>query len=333
MVTILLWLNLFVFAFACTAYPQSASVAAIHVNDPTSYGYTLMSEMRPSADLVGLEFKDQVWSKVHSYMLTYGWDYSEHPNSSNRDHDTKAHIAVEWDTELQQHVFNLFSHCNEDALDGDRGSKVDRMRNEMKSRTGPAWYKMNGNYNEWQVLEWKMKIPVGYQPTQQFCHIHQLKAQEGDDNGAPVITISLRANDSEGNGRRLQVIHTARRGGNSAGVFIDDPSLYSLDKFEGQWLQVQQEVNFQRNGYYRLRISRVSDGVVLLDQEKEGIDLWRAKGAVNIRNKFGIYRSYGGKMTNAGDRPVNGLKDENIWLADFKVYKKNTNNNPQAIDD
>lgn len=61
------------------------------------------------------------------------------------------------------------------------------------------------------------------------------------------------------------------------------------------------------------------------------IDLWR-KGATNIRNKFGIYRSLGRKMKSSSDRPDNGIKDENLQLADFKVYEAFTNFNPQPHD-
>ena len=67
------------------------------------------------------------------------------------------------------------------------------------------------------------------------------------------------------------------------------------------------------------------------DRSFSDVDLWR-KGATNIRNKFGIYRSLGRKMQSASDRPDNGLKDESLQLADFKVYEAQTNPNPQPHD-
>lgn len=48
---------------------------------------------------------------------------------------------------------------------------------------------MNGNWDEWQRLEWKFRIPKDFRPSTSFCHIHQLKAQEGN-NGSPLITIT-----------------------------------------------------------------------------------------------------------------------------------------------
>ena len=42
-------------------------------------------------------------------------------------------------------------------------------------------------------------------------------------------------------------------------------------------------------------MTRISDSKVLVDKAFTNIDLWR-KGAISIRNKFGIYRSFGRKM-------------------------------------
>ena len=78
-------------------------------------------------------------------------------------------------------------------------------------------------------------------------------------------------------------------------------------------------------------MARFSDSKVLVDKAFTNIDLWR-KGAISIRNKFGIYRSFGKTLTDENDRPTNGIKDEHILLADFKVYEKNTNPDPQPHD-
>lgn len=296
--------------------------------DPALRGYTLTSEMRPAASLIGLGYADRIWSKVHTDMNIYGWDYSEHPNNAAGDHQSETHIAVEWDEALRQNVYHLFSHCRVDAVDGERGPAIgsDRMRNEMKSQTSQTWRKINGNYDEWQILEWKMKIPRGWQPTGSFCHIHQLKGQEGSDIGSPLITITLRGDD---NGRHLEVIHTPRKGGTKVSNPVDN---IPLDEIEGEWLQVRQEVNFKRNGYYAIRITRVGDNSVVVEKEVTGIDTWRADGCVNIRNKFGIYRSYNNGEYDGTTLP--NLKDESIYLADFKAYEKNPNNaNAAAVDD
>lgn len=49
--------------------------------------------------------------------------------------------------------------------------------------------------------------------------------------------------------------------------------------------------------------------------------MWR-KGAISIRNKYGIYRSFGRNMDGVDDRPTNGIKDETLQLAVLKSTKK-----------
>ena len=80
-------------------------------------------------------------------------------------------------------------------------------------------------------------------------------------------------------------------------------------------------MHYSHNGTFKIKMKRIGDNKILADKTFEQIDLWRT-GATNIRNKFGIYRSYGRKMTGTNDRPDNGIKDEIIDFADFKVYEK-----------
>lgn len=291
-------------------------------NDPIKRGFTLQGSMKGSADLVGKRYSD-----VHTYMRKFGWDYSEHPNSSTKDHDDVEHIETVFDATINQYVFRFISHASS-ALDGDRGSMNDRMRNEMKSQTSASWYKLNGNWGESQILQWKFKIPKGYRPCTSFCHIHQLKAQEGD-NGAPVVTISLRGNN-DGTNRRVQVIHSLgddkSAGTKSLGTFVDN---VKIEEFEDEWVQVHEEVTYDHHGKFRLLITRIRDGKVLIDNTQNDIDTWR-KGAISIRNKFGIYRSYGG--LDANGKPKSGIKDETLELADFVIYEKDTNPNPVPHD-
>lgn len=282
--------------------------------------FVLQGVLSAAEELVGKDYQD-----VHQYMRKFGWDYSEHPNSSVNDHYEGKHIDVVYDEGLKSHVFRFINHAG-DALDGDRGSLKDRQRNEMKSQTSSKWYKLNGNWDERQRLEWKFRIPKGFRPSTNFCHIHQLKAQEGN-NGAPLITISTRS-DSNGGNRRVQVIHTGDVSSTSRGVIIDN---MPLADFEDQWVNVVTEMHYTHHGSFSIKITRVSDGKVLADASFDDIDLWR-KGAVSIRNKFGIYRSFGGTVSGPDDRPANGIKDETLDLADFKAYECDTNPDPQPHD-
>ncbi len=290
------------------------------VDNPTANGYLLQSSMQGASSLT-----DKDYTVIHNYMRLYGWDYTEHPNSSEKDHHDGVHCLNIYDESLQQYVFQLISHVNP-FLDGDRGKLEDRQRNEMKSQTSENWFKMNGNWDERQWLEWKFKIPKGFRPSTSFCHIHQLKAQEGN-NGAPIITITLRGNNN-GTNRRVQVIHTGDVSSTNKGTIVDN---IPMEEFEDEWVQVQEEVHYIHNGFFRIKIIRIRDNKVLMDYSIDNIDMWR-KGATNIRNKFGIYRSYGKTLSDQNDRPSNGIKDESLLLGDFYIYEKNTNPNPQPHD-
>ena len=289
---------------------------------PGKSDYVFQGGMQADASL-----KNRNFQAIHEYMRSLGWDYSEHPNISENDHHQGVHCEVLFDKTLQQYVFNFMNHASADALDSDRGRLLsDRQRNEMKSQTNHNWYKLNGNWNEWQRLEWKFRIPKGFQPSTSFCHLHQLKAQEGN-NGAPLITISTRS-DSNGGNKRVQVIHTGDTRQSSKGILIDN---LPLSDFEDEWIQVETEMHYTHHGTFRIKLTRIRDGKLLVDRSFSDVDLWR-RGATSIRNKFGIYRSLGRKMKSASDRPDNGIKDESLQLADFKVYEAFTNPNPQPHD-
>lgn len=266
------------------------------------------------------------WKEIDTYMKKYKFEYTEHPNNNEKDHVAGCHGEVVYDSALAAYVFKLSVHKNDEIIDGDRGSLVDRQRNEMKSRTSAGWHGMNGNWDEWQCLEWKFRIPKGYRPSPQFCHIHQLKAQEGN-NGAPLITITLRS-DADGGNRRVQVIHTGDTRASSLGVLIDG---VPIEDFEDEWVQVRTEMHYTHEGEFGISIVRVRDGKELMNGRFSNVDLWR-RGATNIRNKFGIYRSFGRRMENAADRPTNGIRDEALLLGDFRVYERNANPSPVMHD-
>jgi hypothetical protein len=290
---------------------------------PGCKGYTRTSAMEADASLAGKLYND-----INTYMRSFGFDYTEHPNCDGGfggDIDG-VHGAVDLDPFLNKFVFRFDIHTNP-VIDGDRcsSSTVDRQRNEMKSRTdNSTWAKVQGNWDEWQIIEWKFKIPKGFQPTSNFCHIHQIKAQDGSNNGSPVITITPRANSS-GSNRRIQIIHSVDGANTGKGTIVDN---IPLSDFEDEWAQVREEIHYTHDGFYSAKITRVRDGKVLIDFKDENIDMWRI-GSSYIRSKFGIYRSLAGGRLNqdpVGQSPL--LKNESLWVTDFRVYEKNSNPNP-----
>jgi hypothetical protein len=290
---------------------------------PGCKGYLRTTAMDADASLV-----DKLYSDINTYMRRFGFDFTEHPNCTGGygGHIDGVHGTVDPDADFNQHVFRFDIHIDP-VVDGDRCSSttVDRQRNEMKSITNNStWAKVQGNWDEWQILEWKFKLPTGLQPTQNFFHVHQLKAQDGPNNGAPTITITPRA-DSSGLNQRIQIIHSVDGAATGKGTIVDD---IPLSEFENEWVQVREEMHYTHDGYYSLKITRIRDGRVLIDFEDNNIDMWRI-GSSYIRSKFGLYRSLSGGRLNQD--PINQnplLKNESIWLTHFRVYEKNSNPNP-----
>lgn len=292
---------------------------------PGCKGYTRTTAMDADASLLQKKYSD-----INTYMRQFGFDYTENPNCTGGfgGDINGVHNEVDEpvDAFLNKYVFRFNIHIDP-VIDGDRcsSSTVDRQRNEMKSITNNStWSKVQGNWDEWQILEWKFKIPAGFQPTQNFTHIHQLKGQDGPNIGSPVITITPRAN-SDGSNKRIQIIHSVDGANTGKGTIVDN---IPLSDFQDQWVQVREEVHYTHDGYYGIKITRISDGKVLIDHQDNDIDMWRI-GTSYIRSKFGIYRSLsGGKLNQipVGQSPL--LKNESIWLSDFRVYEKNSNPNP-----
>ena len=295
------------------------------VPGPGCRGYLRTSSMEADPALVGKKYSD-----INTYMKRFGFDYSEHPNCTGGygGHIDGVHGDVEADPSLNTHVFRFDIHIDP-VIDGDRcsPSTVDRQRNEMKSITNnTTWAKVQGNWDEWQILEWKFKLPVGLQPTANFFHIHQLKAQDGPNNGAPTITITPRATSS-GLNKRIQIIHSVDGRNTDKGTIVDN---VPLSEFEGEWVQVREEMHYTYDGHYSVKITRIRDGKVLIDFTDPNIDMWRI-GSSYTRSKFGLYRSLAGGRLNqdpVGQSPL--LKNESLWITDFRVYEKNPNPTPNV---
>jgi hypothetical protein len=287
---------------------------------PGCKGYLRTTALDADASLM-----DKLYTDINTYMRRFGFDFTEHPNCTGGygGHIDGIHGAVDTDVYLNQHVFRFDIHIDP-VIDGDRcsSSTVDRQRNEMKSITNNSvWAKVQGNWDEWQIVEWKFKLPAGLQPTQNFFHIHQLKAQDGPNNGSPVITITPRA-ASSGTNKRVQIIHSVDGADTGKGTVVDN---IPLADFEDEWVQVREEVHYTHDGYYSVKITRISDGKVLIDFTDENIDMWRI-GSSYIRSKFGLYRSLAGGRLNqvpVGQSPL--LKNESIWMTNVRVYEKDSN--------
>jgi hypothetical protein len=218
------------------------------------------------------------------------------------------HIREVFDAELHEWVFAFDIHRN---LDDDRCGATDRQRVEIK--TSPAGTpEQQHTRGETAHYRWKFKLPAGFQPSPSFTHIHQVKAENGDDD-APILTISARAGSQD----MLEVIYTAPQGQSGSGVQARTP----LAPFIDTWVEAYVRILNQDTGSLEVVLKRLSDGKTLLSWTSGTLDTWRVGASYN-RGKWGIYRS----LNNAAY-----LRDETVLFADWCVSETGANECPSAI--
>lgn len=208
------------------------------------------------------------------------------------------HITELWNGELNKIVFAFTLHRD---LDNDRCINFDRQRCETKTDAGSP-ENMKGSRGETHSYRWKFKLDAAFQPSPNFCHIHQLKAGDGPDADSPLMTITPRY----GTPNKLQLIFTARveEGGGTTTL-----TQVELAPFLGTWVEVYEKVKYDSNSTYEIAIRRVSDDLLLLSYSNSNLNMWRT-GSTFIRPKYGIYRS----LTS-----VSYLRDETVLFADFSL--------------
>ncbi|HWK57645.1 MAG TPA: DUF4998 domain-containing protein [Parapedobacter sp.] len=222
----------------------------------------------------------------------------EVPDCSHKDFG--RHITEEFDNTLNKHVFAFFAHVESDD---DRCVNFDRQRTEIKTY-GPSPVSVKGLSGDEVLLKWKFKLAQGFQPSSSFTHIHQIKAGDGTNAGAPLITITPRF----GNPNKLEIIHT----GNTSASTQGKVQVVDLAPFVGTWIEATSKIKYGTNGTYELTMRRVDDGTTLLHYSGDNLDLWRT-AATFMRPKWGIYRSLNNKKQ---------LRDEKVLFADFVIGKK-----------
>lgn len=93
--------------------------------------------------------------------------------------DFGRHIAEVFDTDLNKYVFEFYSHLDSGTtgiLDNDISTlSSDRQRVEIKTYASSP-NNLKGTIGETVTYKWRFKVPVGFQPSANFTHIHQIKA-------------------------------------------------------------------------------------------------------------------------------------------------------------
>lgn len=214
------------------------------------------------------------------------------------------HITEIWDYQLKKFVFAFALHSR---IDNDRCINNDRQRTEIKT-SGSSPDSMKIFFSETLYERWKFRIDQFYKPSPNFCHIHQLKAGDGPNDGLPLITISLRRETPD----KLQIVYYSPAGNERILEQVD------LSRFKGIWVEVFEKVTVSDSGSYSLVIKSVGSENTLLAYSNKNLDLWR-EGSTFIRPKWGIYRSL---------KSPSYLRDEIIRFADFSMIKRNNPNLP-----
>lgn len=246
-----------------------------------------------------------------TYELIERSGYNHETPDSSREHITKhfQHIQQLYDSQLKKDVFAFFIHAN---IDDDRGlaDVTDRQRNEIKT-DNKSPKSLVAQEGETMIFSWKFCLPVGFQTTTKFSHIHQLKGIDNATNTAdvdlPLITLTAYSN-SKG-GQQLRVRYNNRYQGTSTLASTD------LSDFLGNWVEVEEKVRFGEHGSYEIVITRLKDKKILLKLSPMEMDMWRTD-CIGLRPKWGIYRYLGEERSLQ-----NQLRDEEIRFADFSIQK------------
>jgi hypothetical protein len=215
------------------------------------------------------------------------------------------HIAEVFDADLNKYVFEFYSHALLDNEPVDP-TLTDRQRVEIKTYAASP-DNLKGTLGETVVYNWRFKLPIGFQPSANFTHIHQVKAVDGDDSN-PIFTLTPR----KGTPNKLELIYVKD---SISGT--DKKMIVNLAPFEGIWVEATETIFIGLHGTYSISLNKVSDNSVLLAYSNSDIATIRLGQIDNsfIRPKWGIYRSL-------LDLP--SLRDEAVRFTDFSINEINT---------
>jgi len=229
-------------------------------------------------------------------VLAPGYNVVENPECVHPEFG--RHIAEVWDTDLNQYVFEFYSHV---TPDNDRCINFDRQRIEIKTYDQSP-DSLIGAVGEIITYKWEFKLPIGFKPSSSFTHIHQIKAVGGND-GDPIFTLTPR----KGSPNKLELIHNN----------TDKVAIVNLSSFEGVWVECTEVVYVDSiNGTYSMIIKKVSDGTTLLSYNNNNLMTIRSDNTF-IRPKWGIYRS----LNYPSD-----LRDEAVRFTRFYIKEGKTVN-------
>ena len=182
---------------------------------------------------------------------------------------------------------------------------TDRQRVEIKTyAASPA--SLLGYSGDNVTYKWRFRLPVGFQPSTNFTHIHQVKAVNGDDSN-PIFTLTPRYKSS---GNQLQLIYVDGR--SASNNITNTVASVDLSLFTGNWVEATEKIKVDSlAGTYSIVITNVKTGATILTYSGSNLCTIRATNSF-VRPKWGIYRSIAS---------ISYLRDEAVRFNSFSVGK------------
>lgn len=207
------------------------------------------------------------------------------------------HVTQVNDATLAMPVFVFHLHV---TPDNDRCLASDRQRTEIKvSDSSPDELRIKNG--DTVFYRWRFRLDPGFQASPGFSHLHQVRPYDGNAE-LPLVMLTARHKDGSD---RIEISHIDSKG--SARLLATS----ALAPLRGEWIEAETRMRSGSEGQYMLRLSRVSDGAILLDYSNAKLDLWR-QGTTFVRPKWGLYRSL---------QYPSYLRDEQMRLTRFCLAK------------
>ena len=252
----------------------------------------------------------KTYELINSILAPVSNTAEEAPDMTNGTHAAFGrHIAEVWDSTLNKYVFEFYIHP---AIDNDI-STLDTNKQRVEIKTyAPSPDSMKGNVGDLMTFKWMFRLPKGFQPSQYFTHIHQIKGVNGDD-GDPIFTLTPVVKSSK---KIIELRYVADSvQGNSKNPFSSLITA-NLSDFLGVWVQVTEVIRFDTTtkGTYSINITKVGDTVSMFRYSSKAIKTMRVSNSF-VRPKWGIYRSV---LTRSY------LRDDSLRLSSITIYKGKT---------
>ncbi|WPR72780.1 T9SS type A sorting domain-containing protein [Flavobacterium sp. NG2] len=255
-----------------------------------SYGQTVLSA----------DTSKDTYAHINS-VLAPGNDAIEVPDAI---HNNMRHITQKFDSQLNKDVFEFSIHVTPD--NDISTTSTDRQRNEIKTYS-PSPANLKGTLGEIVQYKWKFRIPVGFQPSSNFTHIHQIKAVGGDESN-PIFAITLRKATSSGATSKLELNYYPPAT-SSATKLLN----LEMAAFEGHWVEATETITYgsAATSTYDFVIKKISDNSILATYSDNTLITFRPDNTF-ARPKWGIYRSIATQSA---------LRDESMLFADFSIQE------------